>query len=225
MLYFWWYTPTVHSSSPELLLCKHMLATPLTSLQLCLQDSLSKSAVPLQLQPWAQQASTALERMNDILYFFTNPQQVSQKSFFVQDSIDKLQKLFAQHMNVIHFTILTRDSEQLRLTGNSFLLEEAVVCLIKNGLESYTCKNDACVVVTIWHREKKLYISIKDFGRGITLWQRWLLTLPRISGKLKPSGIGFPFAREVIQKIFHGEVQLYSVPKLGTEVICLLPLR
>lgn len=205
-----------------------MLATPLTSLQLCLQDSvLPAKFSKLDQAATTKNFNTSLNRISDIFNFFTNQGIVSTKVFLVAELLSNLKVFFPSSQNQVTiqylgFTKLAAQNFQLK--GNLFLLEEALLCLIKNGLEAYQKKDEKFVTVTAWQKQNQLHISIRDFGSGMPRWKKLLCQLPHITFKQNGSGIGLPFARSIIEKHYLGNIIINSIPNLGTEVICVIPL-
>ncbi len=225
MQYFWKYPLFSTNTSAELMLFKHMLATPLTSLQLCLQDSQASQLLPLHNQSWARQAHLALQRMTDVMTFFTNPAAIKQQPIPITTLIADLRSLFSHNAHEVTIKLLMQKPASLTIYGNKFLLEEALLCIIKNSFESYTKHEGKHVIITLWQKNKNLYIAIRDYGCGIQHWNKWLLQLPFVTSKKHGSGIGIPFARRVIETSFQGSLTLYAAPCRGTEVICMLPIQ
>lgn len=212
----------------EFSLFTHMLATPLTSLQFCLHDSSTPNASSLlPNQNFEKNLAISLQRINDIFYFFTSTKNPSKQLFTLSELVTTLHNLFPEFSGSIDFCYLENGEQNLttiQLYGNKFLLEEALLCLIKNSLESYKFDEMRCVKITFWMRESKIYISIKDYGAGMTTFQKLICQLPSISFKRFGSGIGLSFAKSVIEQLYHGKLVLTSIQNLGTEVICIIPV-
>ena len=217
------YPVTFSSHSADLTLFRHMLATPLTTLQLSFSDSqVSKSSLTTAKQ--LANIAHSLERIQTIFNFFADQNKVSLQTFSVGELAQRLQQYFPRSSHTVSIQLADSTLTHQAVYGNLFLLEEAVVCLIKNGLEAYQGKSSKYVSVTFWKNSQTLYISIKDFGIGMSWWQKVVCRISHISFKKANSGIGLPFCNTVIKNLYNGNLIINSNTNLGTEVICLIPL-
>lgn len=214
--------PLTQWQSSEFKLFQHMLATPLTNLQLFLQDSNTAHSIQTQtIQLSIVQLNASLQRIYDIFHFFTDPRKISRQQFNLIETVTVLVKQFSDQQ--IKLLIVGSQNSTIHCVGNKFLLEEAIICLIRNGLESYQTTKPGSVHITVWVSAFQTYISIRDFGTGIAWWQRLLLHVHPITTKRNGSGIGFSFATTVIERLYKGKIIIHSSSGVGTEIICILP--
>jgi len=114
-----------------------------------------------------------------------------------------------------------RNISKIMLYGKKLLLVEAVMCLVKNSLESNL---DTVVGINIFPSQKSLKIVLSDFGKGMNGWQQLLFSQPFITTKSRGFGIGLPFVKWVVEVVFDGQFDLLSKSNLGTMIVLKLPM-
>ncbi len=213
-------------SSAEFLLFKHMLATPLTTLQIAAQELITTKNNSIKYHSNSiQTLEFSLRRITDIYSFFNETNTKSVQECLPIQVIKNLCKNFCADATRLSVQVLSKSTTtKIKIHGSTFLFEEAIVCLIKNAFEAYQTRTEKIVSITIWQKQHYLYISIQDYGCGLAWWKQVLAEVPYLSFKRNGSGIGLPFARIVIEKMCNGKLLINSLPGIRTEVICVLPL-
>lgn len=200
---------------------RHMLVTPLTTLELQLEK------MPVHSQKISHKIMhSAVQRMYQVCDAFTTESFRNHTESFTISTLITTSTVLAKR-NTTHFYVVYQNEhiKSISLRGNKLLLEESLICLLTNAIEAYTSSKNAYAVITIGVKNKKLYISIRDFGIGMPWWKQKTAILPFISFKKYGSGVGLSFAKQVIEEHWHGQLQIISKNNFGTEVICELPCR
>lgn len=199
------------ASEPQIGVFAHMLATPLTVLSCNLEN-------PARCHNPSKTILAALERMRGVIAFFTDSAQLPEPTQFkISELLNTLTVFYGRKLVVIAH-------QKITLVGQKFLLEEALFCLLNNALTAQVSES-AQVYLFVQQKNKTVLISIRDFGEGISWWQKKLVILPHISFKKQGTGLGLPFAKFVIEKVWRGKLSITSQHNLGTEIICQLPLN
>lgn len=196
---------------PRVEIFTHMLATPLTLLACSLETTAEDKSSHTNTR-------AALERMHGVIAFFNSTASLPEAEPF------KLSELCTTVTSFYGERVVLCTQHDVQLTGPRFLLEEALFCLINNAMASQK-KSLEPVYAFCLCRNDTLIFCLRDFGCGMNWWQKKLAGLPYVSFRKNGSGIGLPFARFVIKKIWNGDFHLRSEPGLGTEVTCVLPLN
>lgn len=211
-------------ASPEIITFSrhlhHMLATPVTTL-LCSVETLQSSSDLRTIKKTVSHLAAASERLQQTLrqLQFQN----SGSEHFSPLTICKaLLPLFESQNNFC--TVLNSPATlELSFTGNRFLFEEVLICLINNALESYQDEEKKMVIISLYTEKNTLLCSVRDFGKGISWWQLPLITLPSLSFKKQHSGIGLAFVKKVVQEEWLGKLEIQR-HQYGTSITIQLPL-
>ncbi len=134
-----------------------------------------------------------------------------------------------------------RKASQLELEGNSVrikfpdaatlpvkplyvdlaLIEQALRCIVQNGLEASA--NEGEVTVTGDIIENQVMIGVKDHGEGIQPEHLPFIFDPFFTTKFNRLGLGLTMAQRIVQ-VHKGHIEVDSVLKKGTKVSIILPL-
>jgi len=215
MVYFHFAWGSNHTVG-QMELFKHMLATPLTVLHQKLAEvgtSHDPTLELLDLQCYTQ-------RMMSTFQLFSN-QVITKSQFNFFEVVSAVKNLVGPQ---VLFVPISTQAAPVLITGNSFLLEEAVLCIIKNALQAARISEQPRVICSYYSTSTTFVLVIRDFGTGMAWWEQLLYVLPYVSSKASGSGIGLTFAKTVIEKLHGGTVTIASQPCRGTEVMCVLPL-
>lgn len=108
---------------------------------------------------------------------------------------------------------------------NRFLFPRAVVNLLENAANAIPKDRQPCIHLRISsvRREDKHYtcFSVSDNGIGIPPEDQLVIWGRNVSGT-HSSGLGLAFVRKVVDTL-EGEIELSSIPSLGTTINILLP--
>jgi signal transduction histidine kinase len=136
-----------------------------------------------------------------------------------------LGRRFAHQNQELSVRLDDRDGNAL-IFGHSHALKHALAELIANALNFSPERTE--VVVTEWQDDDRIWISIRDQGRGMTLDQQEqaferFVQVDRDAHEQQGIGMGLPLAREIM-KAHGGSLELRSKEGEGTEVIIGLPV-
>ena len=106
----------------------------------------------------------------------------------------------------------------LKITGDEKLLEQVLINLVKNAVESIPEEKNGLVELNSWSNKDQVGIQIRDDGIGIPKAQLDSIFIPFYTTKEGGSGIGLSLSRQIIQ-MHNGSIQIYSKEKEGTEVL------
>lgn len=210
-------------AQPQLAVFKHMLATPVSTLACLSQNDclLEKN----QLQEQQKIAKKCYKRILSIFSQVGTLQTHERKSIKVASFLESLAYYFPPQSVTLKVIYQNDITKNCKVFTNQLLVEEALVCLINNAIESH--KNEhkeiPLIILAAFVKEKKLFISIRDFGPGIN-WKNWLVQqFTPFSSKHPGNGLGLLFAKQVFGSL-GGEAKLHKRESCGVEVMCVLPL-
>lgn len=114
--------------------------------------------------------------------------------------------------------------DDIRLSGNRVYFEEALRCVVSNGLEAYQRTNTQTMYIFARKRRAAIQLDIIDSGLGMNSAAKRLALLNGVSYKAEGSGIGLQFARLTVEKLFEGKMVLASQLGVGTRVTWIIPM-
>lgn len=210
-------------AQPQLAVFKHMLATPISTLACLSQNDclLEKN----ELQEQQKIAKKCYKRILSIFSQLGTERTVERRSIRVASFLEGLVYYFPPQSVTLKVIYQNKATKNCKVFTNQLLLEEALVCLINNAIEAHKQehKDIPLIVLAAFVKEKKLFISIRDFGPGIN-WKNWLVQqLTPFSSKHPGNGLGLLFARHVFGSL-GGEAKLHKRESCGAEVMCVLPI-
>ena len=212
----WFCDPFNKVSLNDLQAFRHAFATPLTTLLFIFESSTTDHSDTSLTQTQIKTAKKAVQRLNELLSL-AQVQEFSElrcESFDVIQAIKELRSFFYQKQ--LKLVVADELNENIFLSGHKLLFQEALINLIKNSFEAYPKEQKGIVLVTCYKLKNSLEIEIVDFA-------------PHKKGHVptKPFGglgLGLPFARKVITKLFHGRLKLEVFRAKGAHANISLPL-
>lgn len=128
--------------------------------------------------------------------------------------------------NAAGVNFIVRPADDLRVTGDPFLLRQALQNLLQNALDFSPAGGE--VVLTSLRRGERVVFSVTDSGPGVPayalprVFERFY-SLPRPGGTRKSTGIGLPLVREIAH-LHGGDAALENRPTGGAEATLWLPI-
>jgi len=116
--------------------------------------------------------------------------------------------------------IATRSDQELHVYGNPVKLKQALMNVIKNGIEAMA--QGGVLRVTVKQVDSSVVIVVCDEGEGISPEQIRQIGLPFYSTKEKGTGLGLMVTCRIIEAM-RGSIQFKSEVGRGTQVIIHLP--
>jgi signal transduction histidine kinase len=108
-------------------------------------------------------------------------------------------------------------SNKIILKADFELIEQILINLIKNARESYPESHQKERIIQVFAEEtdKRIRISVKDHGSGITKEILDQIFIPFFTTKKSGSGIGLSLSRQIM-RLHKGTLEVTSVPGEGS---------
>jgi two-component system, sporulation sensor kinase B len=203
----------------------HEIRNPLSTVRGFIQF-LSNDTEDEQFKKYSPLILEELDRTNSII---TNYLKVAKPEPF-QLSVVPLHKVindcvvlmrpFASYSNV---SIIWDDIGQVYVRGDEQHLKQAIMNVIKNGIEASNTQGTISIEIIKDYFEDNVELIIKDNGRGMTPEQLKHIGLPFYTTKTKGTGLGSMVTNKIIREM-NGHIEYESETNKGTTVKIILPL-
>ncbi len=202
---------------------RHAAVTPLSSLVINLE--LAQEHRHIAQTPYVQQALCSAYRLKEL---FQKPQLLnSKKSFFIRPFLKEALRLAKHNSPEVIINSHLNFPHQTKLYGSRFYFQEAVICTLKNAIESYTGlsqKENRIILIVGKIINNHLKLSFIDGGQGMSWLEKSLMFADGYSMKSSGSGTGLTWVKNVIEQHFSGKINVKSKKHQGTTMTWLLPL-
>lgn len=139
----------------------------------------------------------------------------------VRESIDQFKKKSSTTNLRLY---IQEDSRNLfYVYGDPLRLTQAINILVTNAVQA-AAKNDPDIEISVGVVGRKISLSVKDFGKGISFDNRRTLFQPQKSTKGAGLGIGLYITKQIIETHFKGVISLSPVAEY-TEFVIELPVH
>lgn len=204
----------------------HAVNTPLTTLTLYLEQTLSQLSEQPTLDSAYQQLTQALAQAKHLqrLMQLKHPTVLKTSTFEIKLALQEVIVRLADPATRPIITSLHVDP-QSKLGGPIFLFQEALSCLIMNAFEASPARARAPIAITALETKGNCLIYICDSGSGMDWWTQQLITMKGFTRKKDGWGQGVTFAKEVIEDVFKGKLLISSQVQTGTIAIIKIPFR
>ncbi|WP_445491014.1 ATP-binding protein [Niallia sp. 03133] len=125
------------------------------------------------------------------------------------------------NLNNVEIQLCHEKQESHNVLGDGKKLEQALVNIVKYGIESTT--NGGEVYIDVEYSSHLLYIKISDNGKGMTQKQIDRLVEPYFTTKEKGTGLGMMVSFSIIQSM-GGRTNINSEINKGTILLIELPI-
>lgn len=198
----------------------HDLMNPLTSLLLSIEIKNEDNAIEI------SRSSKELSEFVRILQTQLK-NRPSREYFSAAKLIDDCLILIKYKALINNVRLVTVKNSQQKLYGNRIILMRAILNLINNAIESYEkCpKDQQDVVVKLFENNNYLYISIKDFGCGISKNERKKIFRYFYTNKINGTGIGLSTAHRSVKKEYSGKICIENNEEIGSNFVIKIPLK
>jgi len=143
------------------------------------------------------------------------------KSFNVQVLFTRVQQLLSGEIEKSGIKLIIQmPGQKIVLKADFELIEQVLINLIKNAMESYEGDFGREKVIMVYAEmvEKQTFISIMDRGPGIDKEMLEQIFIPFFTTKKEGSGIGLPLSRQIM-RLHKGTLEVKSIPGEGTTCI------
>lgn len=160
--------------------------------------------------------SKGLIKFIDAYREYTSLPQPKIKTVRLKDLIDKVVMLLGPELRKTNVQFEHRcTSEYLTIQADSEMIEQVLINLIKNALESVAETEEAKVEVVGEYDEAGVKISVTDNGPGIIPEAINKIFIPFYTTKRTGSGIGLSLSRQIMQ-LHNGSLSVESEPDKKT---------
>ncbi len=196
----------------------HAIKTPLSTLSLAIDEARQVANSPKDVKLALDRAEAARKKIQSMLFL----QSESQSSEFgVSQPLENVSRWFSSLGHEVRLLVKSSQSKPVKLQGNSMLFEQLLEILIHNGLKASVA--GSLIVVALSVDQGWMQLVIHDFGEGMSSLEKMACELHGYSNQPNGWGIGMSCARRIVSE-FRGHLQINSIQKVGTQIICRLPL-
>ncbi|HMP98660.1 MAG TPA: ATP-binding protein [Cyclobacteriaceae bacterium] len=205
--------------------------TPISSLAGLVQDELQeqmeKKAARLsedQLSDMHLSVQTISKRSEGLIAFikeFRNLAQVPKPNlsdFAIKPLLEEIATLHKKELADAHIKLdIKIEPEDINLTADRAMIEQVLVNLVKNAIQSFEEEADKKIILQANYNEKeRISISVKDNGQGIEPEVLERIFIPFFTTKKTGSGIGLSLSRQIMRQ-HKGSISVKSEIGKGTE--------
>lgn len=131
----------------------------------------------------------------------------------ISEEVYKTSELMKSYSNIQNVTIHTNIQESLYIRGNKGEIKQALVNIIKNGIEAMS--TGGTLTINTFEKEEIVYIEVIDTGNGMTKDQLSRLGTPFYTTKERGTGIGLTLSYQIIHAV-KGKITVVSELGKGT---------
>jgi two-component system nitrogen regulation sensor histidine kinase NtrY len=160
--------------------------------------------------------SKGLIRFIDAYREYTSLPQPKIKTVRVMDLIDRVGQFMKPQIKktTINFTY-SCESEYLTVQADEEMIEQVLINLVKNAMESLSNREDGKIVLIGGATDHSVYINVIDNGPGIIKEALAKIFVPFFTTKKSGSGIGLSLSRQIMQ-MHNGTLTVESEPEVRT---------
>jgi signal transduction histidine kinase len=167
-----------------------------------------------------------IRRLNGIIEEFLNFSRTNRlelKEYPIEEILQKLVSLIEEEAAVKGITIRKQwNSNRTLVPMDIDKLQQALLNLIKNGMESMSKSGALTIGVTRSETERFVAVHISDTGAGLTQEEIERIFSPEYTTKEKGLGLGLPISYEII-RAHGGEIEVMSEVGIGSTFKITLP--
>jgi len=202
---------------------RHAAATPLSSLVINLE--LAQEHRHIAQTTYVQQALCSAYRLKEL---FQKPQLLnSKKSFFIKPFLKEALRLVKHNSPEVIVNSHLNFPQHIKLFGSRFYFQEAIICTLKNAVESYVSigpSQNRVILIIGKIINHQLILSFTDGGRGMSWLEKSLMFADGYTAKSSGSGTGLTWVKNVVEQHFSGKIDVKSKKHQGTTMTWFLPL-
>jgi signal transduction histidine kinase len=198
----------------------HEIKNPLNRLSLLVE--LLKKKSPADLQDDVNLGKREIERISRIIDQFSKslkPIELKKEKFHLQDLISEIEKSLIRAIRDKGVGIQFSQQRSIVINADRGLLNQALLNLLQNSLEA---TEEGNIAIEAKQRKRKILITIKDSGRGISEDDRDHIFDAFFSRKREGMGVGLYLTKKIIEA-HEGTITFQSEPGLGTTFSIQLP--
>jgi two-component system, NtrC family, nitrogen regulation sensor histidine kinase NtrY len=201
--------------------------TPITSLASTVDDMLSdvkgeqKNIVEVNyeiIQDVLSSIRTIHRRSEGLIHFVDSFRKIARvpkpdfQIFYVSEIFFRVEQLMSKQLSDKHIRLEVKiEPENLELTADQNLIEQVLINLLLNSIQSLDSQPDALVQLKAsMDSNGRVLIEVKDNGPGIIEEVLEKIFIPFFTTKKDGSGIGLSLSRQIM-RLHKGSIDVYSV--------------
>ena len=148
-------------------------------------------------------------------------------TFDIEELLKRVNILMRHELKnaLVNLNISVKKSEHLKIHGDVNSLVQVINNMVSNAIQSYNGKPDQNIDLVVSKDDSHLYISIKDYGCGLSPKVKEKLFKEMITTKGKNgTGLGLYMSYSTIKAHFGGDITFTSEEGKGTTFTITLPL-
>jgi len=154
------------------------------------------------------------ERGEGLDYFIQNfrsltklPEKLKKENIYIKDLFNSVCKIMNAETN--NLTIKTKLQEDITIKADAALIEQVIINLLKNSLDAVSGIKNPKVLLEAFMKDSTVIIQVVDNGIGIPKTKISQVFIPFYTTKVKGSGIGLSFARQIMS-MHNGSINIQS---------------
>lgn len=165
-----------------------------------------------------EQIASLEKIVNEFHSFARMPNKATNENFPINDLVQSVSDLFAQHNNEgkkLNVT-LTLPNEIFIVYADRQLLTSAFNNLIKNAIQAIPPDRDGIIHISLYREENTAVLRISDNGAGIPKEIQDKIFSPNFTTKAYGSGIGLLITKNIIQSV-SGKISFETIENEGSD--------
>jgi signal transduction histidine kinase len=207
----------------------HDLINPLTAVSLNLEQIKAETDVKiLSAKSYLNQALLATGRMESLIASIKK--QIAQEGnislFSLNQEIEQIIQILSYKARRAQTKLNFYTSREIELEGDAVKFGQIIINLLANAIEACEDTGIKEVIINLSDTEEIIKITVEDSGAGITPENITKIFTPFFSTKNKSGhglGIGLASTKSIIEKDFHGYINVTSKVNRGTIFTINLP--
>ena len=198
----------------------HEIKNPLNSLSLLFE--LFQKRVPQEYQEDVSLGKKEIQKVTRIINQFTDslrPLNLNKEKFLLKDLILDVSDSLIKEVGKTGVEINYSQNGPVALNADKLLMSQAFLNLFKNSLEA-TDRGE--ILIQAKQYRKKVFITVKDTGKGIAEEDKEYIFEPFFSKKKKGIGIGLYLTKKIIEAHV-GKIEVQSEIEQGTTFFIQMP--
>lgn len=198
----------------------HEIKNPLNRLSLLFE--LLRKKMPQEMKEDISTGKKEIQNISRTIDQFSaslKPLKLNKEKFFLDDLVSEMKESLIKESRKMGVGIEYKQKKAVSLMADKGLMSQAFMNLIKNSLEA-TDRGE--IVIEARHHRDKVFITVKDSGKGISEEDQKHLFNPFFSKKRDGMGIGLYLTKKIIEA-HEGTIDFQSALGRGTAFFIKIP--
>lgn len=207
----------------------HDLMNPLTAVSLNLEQIKAETNTKISsAKSYLSQALLATGRMESLIASIKK--QINQESvvslFSLNQEIEQIIQILSYKARRAQVNLNFSASREIKLEGDAVKFGQIIINLLSNAIEACEDTNTKEILINLENTDNIIKITVKDTGAGILPENLTRIFNPFFSTKSRSGrgfGIGLASTKGIVEKDFHGNINVESELNRGTVFIINIP--